>query len=54
MKKVHIEIDNLKLLLTDKNEAEIKRILYDVCEGSDIVTVVVGRDREEMKLEDLF
>ena len=54
MKKVFIQVEQLKVQLTASNESEVKRLLFDLYEPDEIVTVIYGKDIEKIRLQDLF
>ena len=54
MKRVIIQVEHLKIQLTASNEQEVKRLLFDLCEPDEVLTVIYGKDKEEIKLNDFF
>ena len=52
--KVFIQVEHLKVQLTASNESEVKRMLFDLCEADEVVTLICGRDVEKIQLQDLF
>ena len=54
MKKVFIQVEQLKVQLTAENEIEVKKMLFDLCEAEEVVTLICGKDKEQIMLKDLF
>ena len=54
MKRVIIQVEHLKIQLTASNEQEVKRLLFDLCEPDEVLTVICGRDIEKIMLKDIF
>lgn len=52
--KVFIQVENLKIELTASNEKEVKAMLFDICEADEIVTEIVGKNKNELMLKDVF